>query len=102
MANTYSYTLIFYNESKQQTGSYVLGTQQSSTLAIPDVRLYKSPTFFAGYYYRVSVVRNDGIENSTAVVSTNYYYVTALPSCSLRTDNINNSNSSYFAKSVSL
>lgn len=95
---TYKYKLY---TSSTLNGTYTLhstvSSSTSSSLKITDVRAIKSPTT-SGYYYKIGVTYNDGIETTTEV-QTSAYYITRLPKATV-TNGSNTTN--YFSNSVTV
>ena len=94
--NVYTFSL-YYSSSANGTYNKVKDIQQTSSasLTIKDIRTIKAPTYNSGYYYKIYITRNDGIESS-ATKELGPYYVTKIPACMVEVDDTNTSNVSTY------
>lgn len=75
---TYNYYLSYGTSTSNIGNKTLISTTSSKTLSIADVRIHGMTPTTSGYYYRFSVVCNDGIENSDEA-SSNIFYITRMP-----------------------
>lgn len=74
--NTYTYTLEYGNTSSLGSTQTINGN--GANITINDIRTYITPSLQA-QYYKVSVVRNDGVENSAPASCSDIYCITPKP-----------------------
>ena len=81
--STYSYK-IKYKEDNGASGWKEVGqgpTEKGPQLEIADIRSYIAPSANYGYYYKIEITRNDGIESYSRESDT--YYLTKIPNITL-------------------
>ena len=77
--NTYTYTLEYGNTSSLGSTMTITGNDMNgANITINDIRTYIAPSPQT-QYYKVSVVRNDGIEDSDSVSWSSIYCITPIP-----------------------
>lgn len=74
--NTYTYTLEYGNTSSLGSTQTINGN--GANITINDIRTYITPSLQT-QYYKVSVVRNDGVENSAPASCSDIYCITPKP-----------------------
>lgn len=75
---TYNYYLSYGTSTSNIGNKTLISSTSSKTLSITDVRIHGMTPTTSGYYYRFSVICNDGMENSDEV-SSNIFYITRMP-----------------------
>lgn len=101
--NTYNYYLYYGNSLNSLTNNISLG---KNITAITDVRTKLAGKFeSSGLYYKIGIIRNDGIENSDIAYGSTYY-ITKIPSIvsvknkSYTENKVFNNSENYFGKNL--
>lgn len=76
--DTYTYTLK-YSSNKLEWATKTIRKDGPQTIVVDDIRSFAEPSTQTGYYYKIACKRNDSIEESDEVESSDIFYVTKVP-----------------------
>lgn len=76
--DTYTY-MLKYSSDKLEWATKTIRKDGPQTIVVDDIRSFAEPGTQAGYYYKIACKRNDSIEESDEVESSDIFYVTKVP-----------------------